>query len=444
MAVTATEDPAVGSESLGDYHWERNGDQFSFAWKSAGIAIGVDQLHESREELYGEVWVKSSLPDQPSHVHWGRLNLSSSTTRERLAATLRRRINLPWEKMLESVCTRTALEYRRGDPILDLSTLDEPDTAKYLLPRLLPAGSTTIFFGDGDSCKSMLALCVAIAVKTGWHMPNVRVATETGPVLYLDWETCKEDQQERLLAMRLGLMLDDVPQIYYRKQTRLLADDIAQLRVEVAKRHIKLVIIDSLGPAVGGGMRDEEKVIPAMNAINSLGTTALCLAHITKADARNENSKATPLGSVFFNNLARCSWEVRRAEDSTDNSVSIGLYHRKSNRGPRQRDPLGYTFCFHNDAEGERTVAIELKPFEVAEDEDLASHAPLHYRLMALLRTGSKSVDDLANKTNTKADTVGRTLQRMEQNGNVVCITGGKGRSGLSMWGLRAAAHGGY
>ncbi len=420
---------------MSDYGWERNGDEFTFTWRAAGIGVGVNQLHESRGELYGEIWVTSSLPDTPPHVSWGRHNFSSIAAREKLAVALQKRIKEPpWLKMLESVCTRTALEWRRGEPIIDLATAGAPMPNKFLVSKLLPAGATTILYGDASSCKSLLALMVGVAVVTGRDLPNGLHGNGQGPVLCRGWGSDIDDQKERIRALTLGLQLEDLPHIHYRRQSRSITDEQAQLKTEIARLGAKMVVIDSLGPAVGASLRDEEEAIPAMNAIRNLGTTALALAHITKADVRGENGHVMPLGSIMFRNLARSTWEVRKADAVSQDITIVGIYHRKMNRGPLTRDPLGFEFTFYT--ENDATGMIEVRRAEIADDEDLAEYAPLHYRLRVLLASGSRSVEDLAKATKAKESTIGRTLQRMGD--EVILLSGGKGRSGVSVWGLKS------
>jgi hypothetical protein len=59
-----------------------------------------------------------------------------------------------------------------------------------------------------------------------------------------------------------------------------------------------------------------------------LGTTTLTIAHETKA----ENNQYA-FGSIFFTNSARNIWNVQLERDAGDNTINVGLFHRKSNNG---------------------------------------------------------------------------------------------------------------
>ncbi|MDO8588388.1 MAG: AAA family ATPase [Armatimonadota bacterium] len=417
-------------------NFKRDGDRFSYEWEEQGVSIIVGNLREKHDGLHAEVSIANTLPGQAGHVSWGTINLSSTTARDKLANTLGKRIPaVPWDKFLETVCVKTAIFYRAGEPLINLAEVKPPETTKYLIHRLLPRNSITIIYGDGGSCKSMFALYAGCCLNQGIDMRNGWTVNERAEVLYLDWETCWEDQRERLGAIATGLnQTDPLPSIHYRRMTRRIAEEAPRLRVEVSDRKIGLVVVDSLGPAIGGNLRDEAEVIPAMNALNSLGTTVLAIAHITKADVRGEhgNGKATPLGSVFFANLARNTWEIRRSDMSTDISTYLGFYHRKSNRGALWREPAGIEVCFLGSEA--RTDCIDFHEYDLAEDPDLAPHAAMGFRIQAALRHGAKTTTTLSEELGIKSNNIAHRAKQM----NAVVRLNPGGRGVEALWGLRS------
>ena len=63
-------------------------------------------------------------------------------------------------------------------------------------------------------------------------------------------------------------------------------------------------------------------------------------------------------------------------------------------------------------------------------DTGLSGELPLSWQIKNLLRTGSFTVDDIAEQLNSKADTIGRTLRRMRSKNQVVKLED-------NTWGLK-------
>lgn len=426
-----------------NYKFERNGDEFSFVWEDAQIAIGLEQIYEYHGEIYAEVWVRSALPTQPGHIHWGRLNLSATQSRERLASTLNGRVRevdaKDWAAMLETACTKTAIEYRAGEPTINLATMPRPTGSPYLIYRFLPLNVSTILFGDGGTSKSLLALYLGMAVKAGLKLPCGLNVMKTTDVMYLDWETNHEDHVERLHAIADGLSLKELPAIHYRKMRRTLPEEATKLRAEISRLKIGFVIVDSLGYASGGDLRENNIAINAMDALSKMNVTSLAIAHITKEAARESEGKATPFGSAFFSFSARCTWEIRKAEENSEGELNVGIFQRKANRGALQKTPLGLTIEYDEDEVGQRLESVRISPFSVAEDATLAAHAPLSYRLREALRKANGtpvSAEKLSKDIGAKEMTISRTLRRMK---GVVNISEARGRGGTAMWVLEAS-----
>ncbi len=101
----------------------------------------------------------------------------------------------------------------------------------------------------------------------------------------------------------------------------------------VAEHDIELVILDSVGPACGDIMAPD-LIIRAFNAVRHItsytGAAALLLGHTTKEDRKQGNQYRLPLGSIYFENLPRATWELRSEEGDSD-VLEVGLFSRKSN-----------------------------------------------------------------------------------------------------------------
>jgi hypothetical protein len=249
-------------------------------------------------------------------------------------------------------------------------------------------------------------------------------------VLYLDWESCREEHEERLAGLLAGLRIPGPVPIAYRRMVGALADEAALLRREVAREGAVLVIVDSLVPACGAEPETADATIRAFGALRSFGCASLVLAHVNKtaADARGP---ARPFGSVFVQNLARNAWELRRAEDAAEDVLSVGLFHRKTNRG-RLLPPLGLDFTFGADA-------IRVGSGSLAQDAGLRERAGLPYSIKAVLRAGGRTIGELAEELEASEESVKKTLGRLEKAGIVTRLSDHKAAPGRPiLWGIKA------
>ena len=409
---------------------QRDGDEFTFLWHDHGIGIGFTQLREGSDGIHGEITVHAS---GLGSLHWGRLNLASTSAREGLVKKLHEvhPIDL-WRAFLETACRTVAERLRQGQPIVSLEPVAAP-TTRQLIERLLPLGETSVIFGDGGTGKSLLALSVTVAVSSGIPLPGgLRPTQEAAPVLLLDWESCQEEQNERLAGLLSGFGLSAAPGIYYRPMARGLADDAAYLRAEISRLKIGLVIVDSLGPACGAEPESADSAIRVMNALRSfVPATRLVIAHVSKASADQRSGSARPFGSVYVQNLARSVWEMRRAQDDGGDDLAVGLFHRKVNRG-RLHSPIGLRFEFGRGV-------IRVVPSDIGEQPELLARTSLSYRIQRALAAGMRTTAELSEELEAPEVSVRKTCYRLQQNLVIVRLGGAQGGRGKeAQWGLPA------
>jgi len=403
----------------------REGDDFTYAWEALGVTVQLTRLRDQPEGVQGEITV--AVNGRP--LHWARVNLASLSARETLVTKLgRTHAGLPWRDLLEQVCRETTRGLRASVPTIQL----EPALGvqeRHLVDKLLVAGETNLCFADGGSCKSLLALGVAVAVDKKAPLPGGLVPHQSGPTLYLDWESCREEHQERLAGLLAGLGLTAPVRIHYRRMVGALADEMPAIRAEVARLAPVLVIVDSLGPACGPEPEGTDAAIRTLNALRSLTVSRLVLSHVSKLHA-DLRGAARPFGSVYVMNLPRNVWEIRRAEEHEEAAVTIGLFHRKSNRGCLL-SPFGLRFDF----EGHAT---RLSAADLTADGALRERAGLTHSIRTLLRGGAQTIRELAEALEAKEDTVQKALYRLEKAGVVVRLADTKPGPGKGIpWGLK-------
>jgi hypothetical protein len=429
----AADDPAVAGVDLSaqpredlapataEPEFTHLGDELHFAWPSLTVDIGLANHRDGSEGLHAELTVRLG----GARVHGARLNLVSGPARAGVVKTLSQvDRGLPWREMLEHVCWKGTEALRAGEPVVCLMPVPATET-RYFVSKLALAGETNVLFGDGGGGKSLLALLLAVAASSGVALPAGIRAPTKAPVLYLDYESCVEEHQDRLSLILNGLGLTEAPPILYRAMSRPLVDEAAAIRTELSRHQIGLVIVDSLAPACGAEPEGADAAIRAMNAMRSFGSvTRLVIAHVSKASAEQRSGPLKPFGSVFVQNLARSVWELRRAEDDGTEDLVLGLYHRKVNRG-RLYPAMALRLSFATPG------AVTARAADLALQPDLALRLTLPLRLLRILNTGARTLAELGDETGASKDTLTRTLRRLRGSGRVVNLDGDR-------WGLKA------
>lgn len=134
---------------------------------------------------------------------------------------------------------------------------------------------------------------------------------------------------------------------------------------------------------------------------------------------KGENADQKPFGSVFWNNSARSTWYVQRAEELPDGTIiRLGLFNRKANLGPLRR-PLSFTVTFTD----EQTV---FRRTDIADSPELASKLTVAQRVAALLRRKSMTITQIADNLEIDPNTVTQTINRSVKKGRLFIVLGGE------------------
>ncbi len=387
----------------------QDGDHLHFKWANEGLHIFLKYAHQTTDGIHCEIEIHSTIL---AMLHWGRINLLSTSGRETLVKKLRGSFSLStdWVHVLDRTFYLAYCHIRAGSPITALDGTPSPSEDCFQVDKLLPAGQTTVIFGDGGTGKSLLALAIAASVNSQISLPCGLSPIKKAAALYLDYEEDEKTQNNRLHELSRGLGISNCETLYYRPMFKPIWDDVENLKAEISKKNIGLVVVDSLAPAFVNP-NDPEMVIRSMNALRAFSPASrLVISHISKADTEKIHL-ATPYGSVYIRNLARSVWEVRRASDDED-ELSIALYHRKVNNG-RLQNPFGLRFEFNQGM-------IKIHGMDLLEHPDLLVRAALPMRIIKSLSNGSKTVKELSEETVTSESSIRGTLNRLRNKRKVI------------------------
>jgi hypothetical protein len=271
------------------------------------------------------------------------INIQSATQRDTLRRTLDTLYGkeFVWVRHVNTACNAARDAYRKIDRSIDVADIPESIGDMYLYYPLLPKFNPTIFFADGATSKTYIAMIMALCFGTG--QPFLGKDTPCQPVIYVDWESDEATFRFRMNRIAKGLGLDSVPPsaVYYWSGRGMpLSTHIDGLRRLIENTNACLVVIDSIMPACDGEPEKSATALAFFNSLAQLKVTTLLIAHITKPpqEGKDDSWKKKPFGSTAWHNMARRTWYLERSQETESDIVDVGFYNRKVNDGPRPRD----------------------------------------------------------------------------------------------------------
>lgn len=382
-----------------------------------------------------EIEVSIRGPGQSTESMPTRINVLSASS----VTEFRRNLDAyfpPPDKAFWTVNTTRAISLMRNairdnDGTTHISQIEENDSPGFLVDTLIPDRRPTMFFGDGESAKTWMALRTMLGVGLSGEVG--KFSAQTGPTLFLDWETEPATWKNRVRRMAAGMAYDESElfegSIHYRRVKGLpFSDIVSQVRAYVEKHGIRYVIIDSLSAACGGPLADDVVAQRFINAYARLGQVAmLAIAHVPK-----DSDTMTPFGSIMWRNFFRMLWYVQKDAEEGASLVHVGMYNRKYNDGPRFK-PVGFDLTFEDTPGTENYIVVE--DAEVKDNPVLSESMSAWSRIEEyLFRSGRATLKELAKELQLKEPSIRRELSRHKD--RVELLAGGPGRGSESAYGL--------
>lgn len=402
---------------------------YRFEWEQEQVQIRISRLHEHSDVVKGELIITTSAPGYAPHLRHEQFNFSSSRVRRDLAKDLAEEYkDADWRAMLEQLSVLTLQRIRQGDPVEEIWSHDDIEPQRYLVDPLIPANKPTVFFGDGGTGKSELSLLLAYGFAIEWsdNPLGFKFMQPGGGTLLLNWETDRDEVVWRWGKLKTGMDWGDLS-IHHRRCAAPLAHDLEAIQNAVADTGAKMIIIDSLGLACGGELKESGPAIAFFAALRQIKTTSLIIAHTSKDQLSKQKSI---YGSVFFNNLARSVWEVRKAQTEGENIINVGLYHRKANMSKLHR-PIGLRMEFGENG----TIITSQDVNKIAEFREGMSDKD---RILEELYNGRRmmTANELSTETGIEIMSIQARLKDLRAENRVSSVGGGRGRGNEASWGL--------
>jgi len=319
---------------------------YVYTWSDYQVQSEVSRIRSHSDgPVKGEI--KVSLNNgKASHIHQAQYNFVSTQARKTIGKLLEERNPGPdWYAILEQMSVMTLDRVRGGEPLLTLTSGDDVKPPEYLLQPLLIKNYPTVIFGDPGSAKSTLAIIFSTVLLLPWYDNPLGLEAPEKSIrcLYLDWETDDATIQWQLTCLERGMNLGPLS-ISYRRCPLPLAQDLDQIQKCIDDAAADVIIIDSLGLACGGELKDAGPAIAFFGALRQLHTTALILAHTSKERMDNGAGKKSIYGSVFFEAQARSVWYITKEIDG--DSIDISLNHLKSPPFQKKQPAMGIRITF--------------------------------------------------------------------------------------------------
>jgi hypothetical protein len=367
-------------------------DDYDVTWYEGDnptVQINVSNIRESsRGEVEAEVVIKDFTEQNPQLFHPMKTTLNK--TFRSLLTELKEnsyREDGFWKHKLTQMSALCLKEIRAGEPIIDLSTRQAPAEPRQAITDIAWEGMPTVIYGPGGVGKSMIALALANAYHSGVEVSGL--SSLSGNALMLDYETSWDETWRRSSAILSGSGLSRDRMVFYRFCTRPLSQDIQSLKRTIAEKDISLVVIDSVGPAVGGDPELAAPTIQYFNALRAMSSvdrpvTTISVAHVRK----NESESGGPFGSVYWTNLPRAVFEIKKGQRQDTNFIEVGMYHKKTNVG-KLLSPKGFRITWHD--------GIRIESVDPMRSALLASQGKMGDRAYIALEDGPIQLSELAD-----------------------------------------------
>lgn len=374
-------------------------DSYNFMWLEGSeecLAIDIKHIKVGfGGSITAEITVYILLGDRNT-LECIRFNLQSARERRDIAQRLYELGGLiepeTWLQIIDQVSVETLKRYRQVETAISLKDIPERETPRYRLYPLVFDSEINVLFGDGDTGKTILGCIIAVLVQDAYSVLNL--TPEPGNVLFLDWETSSHQIKETVTAIRKGLGIvrqANDPDILYMRCDQLLATTIEGIRTTVTENDIKLIVVDSIGLAIGGDADQMESARIGFTALRSLNITTLGIDHLSKG-----SDGKSPYGSVYRRNIPRNQFLVRHDQAPDVYELNLALIHKKCNIAPKIK-PQGMRLNFTMNGSGV-LAEIGISPLDILDNPELAASLTLTERIKGLLRRGAMKTSEIAEE----------------------------------------------
>lgn len=337
------------------------------------------------------------------------INLSNDTARSALAKSLRlKRAEYDWVDIIDKTAIAVGQTIESDGQVVDVKHVETSMGIKnWLFEPLLEYGEHAVVYSHGGVGKSLLAGACVLSVATGRAFISGMTPHASGVAsLYLDWEDSEQSYASRLHRMAEGMGVEMPAGLcHYMHMKYMLEDQLESVRREIDSRGIELVIVDSIGAAVGD-INKPDTATRYQSMVHALNCAVLSITHVSKAGWQTESETPEPIGSVYFMNGPRAAFFLAGDDNGEFDSKEHVLVQTKSNSGALGR-PIGYKASY-----GSHTGAIAFEHAYPFRNPRLRRHCRLVDTLEFYLCGDTLTAGQLADQMpEIRLDTIERCLR---------------------------------
>ena len=236
--------------------------------------------------------------------------------------------SIDWEGIVEDLSGIVIDTHRKGESEITLADVPVDEKIRWRVDNLLVESDISLLWADGGTGKSFFALFLGTLIQQGYMSSEHGLIVEPGNVLFLDYETSATEIAVRAKLIQTGLNIDTPDatktssKIIYRRCDQPFAEEVDRIRDIIHNHSIDVVIIDSMGMAVGGDIQDAFEITHFFRELRKLKKTVLVISHA--------NRQGTFFGSAYTYNSSRLVWEAKRS-GSNETGMDFSLFCRKAN-----------------------------------------------------------------------------------------------------------------
>lgn len=393
---------------------------YTYSWIDEKLTVDVSHLRVQNGKVECELLFSTDAPGINKLIKpEARYNIVSPNAQQNLIKELAKLTEeFDWQTVIGTLIHDVVSRARKGEPSHILFTDDVITPPEYLLYPLLLKKQPTVIYGEQGSGKSTLSIAIATCLEMPWIENPLGLDAPLMPVhcLILDWETEKNITAWQLKCFQKGMNLPPYSIAYYPCRMPLV-EDIARIQELIAERDVEVIIVDSVGAACGGDLKEPDMALQFFNALRSLNVTTLLIGQTSKDTL---SRKKTMFGSVFFEYMCRSIWELKKTQEYGNEDYDIGLWHRKSNYS-KLFSPLGFHISRTDDA----TVISKEDVRDVAE---FSEHLSNGQRILQTLRESPATIPQIAEELGIAQSVVKTTCYRLAERKQIV--------KSNNLWGL--------
>ena len=127
---------------------------------------------------------------------------------------------------------------------------------------------------------------------------------------------------------------------------------------------------------------------------------------------------------MFWTNISRNTWEIKKSQGAGEDSLYIALHHKKTNSS-KLFSPIGLKFTFTDES-------LLVSPAEMKDVPEFHNDLPIKDRVAILLETGAMSIRKLSEELDVPQASVRTVVSRLKDK---KFVKTGKDESGEQEWG---------